>query len=118
MVRVITVKKSPVVFIGILFATMVVVFLAKMGLDHYATATPVAAVAAKAAGAAAAARVSKHKSCRMSHDEVFSEAEFESTGVTPAEAQGVDSRWETAKLVRHESGEFIHGPGSAGGDEC
>lgn len=114
MVRAITIKKSPIVFVGILFATMAVIFLAKMGLDSYGThGTHVGASVPHTTTSAAPAP--KRKSCRMTQDEVFSEAEFESTGVTPAEAQGVDSRWETAKLIRHESGEFVHGPGSAGG---
>lgn len=109
-VQFITVKKSPVIFFGILFATLVIVFVAKLALDFYTTPVVVSKVTS--------VQVEQIKSpCKIPQHEVFSAAEFESIGITPAEAQGVDLRWETAKLVRSESEEFIHGMGSAG-DDC
>lgn len=107
-VQPITIKKSPVVFFAILFLTMTIVFIAKLALGYYTTPVVHAVVVQSMPEEV-------KTSCRLPQHEVFSEAEFGPVGVTPAEAQGVDSRWETARLIRSESEEFVRGAGSAGG---
>lgn len=105
-VQPITVKKSPMVFFGILFLTMAILFIAKLGLDYYTTPVVHTVVVQSPPE-------DVKTSDKLTQHEVFSKAEFGPVGVTPAEAQGVDSRWETARLIRSESEEFVCGEGSA-----
>jgi hypothetical protein len=122
-VRGITSQRSPGLFLGIVIATLFVVFVAKHMMDAYSHPALAVAVAKDAVISAATAPIHAVEKaathlidCRLAPVEVFSEAEFTSVGISPAEAQGVDSRWEEVQMVRKESEGFVRGAGSAGGD--
>lgn len=102
-------SKSPSIA---LYSTIVVVtLLVAFGLKNYLDASKSLSKQAASNATASGSEQQKHN---MLPDEVYAEADFKQLDVTPSEAQGVDSRWETARMVRAVASGFVEGPGSAG----
>lgn len=101
-----TSKKSSVVSYSlIVIAAIAVVFSIKYMMD--VKPKPVAM-----ASTGLTSEVDTKKNHNLFPDEVYAEADFKTVEVSPSEAQGVDSRWETARMVRAVSSDMVTGPGS------
>ncbi len=125
-------NKSPLLFAGALLSTLAILFVARYLID--ASVAPAAPATANAVGKPVAGATVVHDKvpegvaaknagsavslCRLPQTEVYGDAHFSGTGVTPAELQGADSRWETASLFRRESNGFVHGLGAASADDA
>lgn len=95
-----------------LYGTIVIIaILVVFGLKNYLDASKLLPKPVASRATASGGEQLKHN---MLPDEVYAEADFKQLGVTPSEAQGVDSRWESARMVRAVASGFVEGPGSAG----